>query len=92
LFGAGRELFDVIRRHILELGEDRARLRPFAVLAESDFTGHGLKTVPVHVIRERILIEATRCLDGLRQNLSGGIAERLFSMITGIAAATMLVA
>jgi hypothetical protein len=46
----------------------------------------------VHVIRERILIEATRCLDGLRQNLSGGIAERLFSMITGIAAATMLVA
>ena len=73
-----------VRRHILELGEDRARLRPFAVLAESDFTGHGLKTVAVHVIRERILIEATRCLDGLRQNLSGGIAERHEAVAEGI--------
>jgi hypothetical protein len=73
-----------VRRHILELGEDRARLRPFAVLAESDFTGHGLKTVAVHVIRERVLIEATRCLDGLRQNLSGGIAERHEAVAEGI--------
>ena len=43
LFAAGRELLDIIRRHVLKLSEDRARLRPFAVLGEGDFAGDGLK-------------------------------------------------
>ena len=70
------ELFEIVRRHVLELREHGSPLGPFAVGAVLNFADHGLKFVAVDVGAELVGIEAVGSFHRLRQHLSGGIAER----------------
>src|SRR5262249_11368828 len=57
LHAAVAELIEIARRDILELREQRARLRPGAVASVSDVADDGVEGVLVHVIGELYVIE-----------------------------------
>src|SRR5262249_54062226 len=65
-----------IAGHMLELGKDDARLRPFPVLAEGYVADHSVKAVAAHVVGELAVVEALGSFDRLRENLAGRVGKR----------------
>ena len=70
------ELLEIIWRHVLELREHGAPLRPLPVGAVLDFADDGFKFVAVDVGAELVGIQALGSFHRLRQHLPGGITER----------------
>src|SRR5260370_41798730 len=67
---------EVVGYDVLKWGEDLARLRPFAVLAERDVPDDSLERVAVDVGGELVIIGALGRFHRLGEHLAGRIAER----------------
>ena len=67
------ELREIVAADALKLGEELARLGPFAILAEGNLARDGREFMGMDVVGELGVIETFRRLDRLRQNLAGGI-------------------
>ena len=67
------EVVDAAALDVLELGRQRALLRPFAVLVELHFADHGLERGLVHVFGELVVVEALGGGDGIAEHLQIGI-------------------